>query len=412
MNHSSAVNKHTHLFKSLLSFYYCCCFKLVNKKLHTIKIGALIINYNNTNYYYGIQNASSPVILTVKNAVFFSRLVFKGHIGFAEAYANNECSTSNLTQLLTLFAKNINTTNKAETGLSWLFNTIRILAYRLFEKNNLKGSKKNIYAHYDLGNNLFKLFLDKNMQYSSAIYNENHLTLEQAQVIKMKTICDQLQLTKTDCVLEIGSGWGGLSIFIAKTIGCKITTVTISKEQYTYAKEKIKQENVSDLISIQLKDYRAITGEYDKIVSVEMIEAVGHQYYQGYFEQCQKLLKQGGIFLMQAILIADHRYKHAKNSVDFIKQYIFPGSNIPSLNQLNLCANKSHMRLDKYSDITSSYVSTLYTWQETFNQHSQQLIQMGYDNYFQKLWNFYFSYCQAGFAVEHIRDAHLIFKKI
>lgn len=385
--------------------------RLVFRHFKSLSHGQLELDYNGKLYRFG-DSSGAKVSIAVHHPSFFKLAVFKGHLGFVEAFVQGCFTTPGLTELLTFFAKNIAVLDQAESGFSWFFSRVQQLYYRFFERNSLPGAKKNIYAHYDLGNELFATFLDQNMQYSSAIFAEDSFSLDEAQLEKMQAICTRLALSKDDHVLEIGSGWGGLAIYMAKHIGCNVTTVTISEQQYQYALERIQREGLAHLVSIKLCDYRELTGSYDKIVSVEMIEAVGDRYYQVYFDKCQHLLKVGGLFLMQAILIADHEYSKAKNSVDFIKRYIFPGSNIPSLGVLNLCANKASMRIDGYFDMTRDYVKTLALWQQNFNSNSEQLLKMGYDEFFQKIWNFYFSYCQAGFLVEHIRDAHLVFKRL
>ena len=403
-----APNHKKNIINALLSKSYK---QLVFSQLKKLKKSCIELNYNNKSYLFGDTCHKNRVLISIHDYKFFQLLVFKGHLGFAEAYGKGYFSTPQLTELLTLFAQNFSVVDKAEGGLSWFFNKLQYLYYKYYERNSLHGSKKNIHAHYDLGNHLFETFLDPNMQYSSALYTSADFTLEEAQICKLESICHRLNLTSNDHVLEIGSGWGGLALFMAKNIGCKVTTITISEKQFQYAKSIILHEKLDSLIDIRLCDYRKIKGEYDKIVSIEMIEAVGERYYQTYFNKCADLIKPGGLFLMQAILIADHEYNKAKNSVDFIKHYIFPGSNIPSLNRLNTAANQAFMRLDSYHDMTNDYAKTLYDWQTRFKTQSEKLLKLGYDNYFQNIWNFYFSYCQAGFIVEHIRDAHLVYKK-
>lgn len=385
--------------------------KLFFSQLKSLTIGSIKIDCGGVFHHFGNKNDRNTVLLKIINNKFFRLVVYKGHLGFAESFGQGYCTTSQLTQLLTIFSTNFAVVDNVESGITWFFNKFQYLYYNFFEKNTVKGSKKNIHAHYDLGNDLFMSFLDKNMQYSSGLYANKDLSLDEAQVLKMAVICERLDLSSEDHVLEIGSGWGGLAIYMAKKIGCKVTTITISNEQFEYAKNKITNENLDHLICIKLCDYRELNGTYDKIVSIEMIEAVGEKYYQTYFDTCNKLIKTGGLILMQAILIADHEYDKAKKSVDFIKRYIFPGSNIPSLNCLNLSANIANLKLKSYFDMTSDYAQTLAQWQIRFNEQSEELLKLGYDDYFQNIWNFYFSYCQAGFIVEHIRDAHLVFKK-
>lgn len=409
MNQTIVTDIDTHLFKPM-SWIYAFFRRIVLKKLNNLQSGRLYIHERTQQMIFG-DSEDLSVHLRVYDVKFYTLCAFHGHLGFAEAYGKGMVDCDSLTDTLLLFANNLSLVDKTEIGLAWFANKIQYVFYRFFEANSIKRAKKNIHAHYDLSNDSFSTFLDKNMQYSAACYTAPSLTLDEAQLEKMRLICERLNLVETDHVLEIGSGWGGLAIYMAKNYGCKVTTITISEEQYLYAKASILREGLTQQIDIRLQDYRLIEGKFDKIVSIEMIEAVGHQYYQQYFDVCKTLLKPGGLFLMQAILIADHRYNQARLSVDFIKRYIFPGSNIPSLGILNECANHADFHLIQYVDITRDYALTLQTWQNRFNASVENLYTQGFDDHFIRMWNFYFSYCIAGFITKNIRDAHLVFSR-
>jgi cyclopropane-fatty-acyl-phospholipid synthase len=298
-----------------------------------------------------------------------------------------------------------------EGGYQWLTRPIlRVLHW--LNSNTTEGSRKNIAAHYDLGNSLFELFLDPTMMYSSAIFNAQTPTLQAASELKLKTICDKLDLQATDHVLEIGTGWGGFAMYAAKHYGCKVTTTTISQQQYLLAKQRVEAAGLSDRITLLLDDYRHLEGQYDKLVSIEMIEAVGYQFYDTYFAKVGSLLKPEGLALIQAITIADQRYESAKKSVDFIQRYIFPGSCIPSTTaMLNSITKVSDMRLYDLEDIGPHYATTLRMWRENFFSHIDQVRRLGYSEEFIKMWEFYLCYCEGGFAERALGDVHLLLTK-
>ncbi|MEP2617567.1 MAG: cyclopropane-fatty-acyl-phospholipid synthase family protein, partial [Marinomonas sp.] len=278
--------------------------------------------------------------------------------------------------------------------------------------NTKKGSKDNISAHYDLGNDFFFLFLDPTMMYSSAIYPQQEASLEEAAVHKLDRICQKLQLTEADHLLEIGTGWGGMAIHAAKHYGCKVTTTTISKEQYEFAKERVEAEGLQDKITLLLKDYRDLEGQYDKLVSIEMIEAVGHEYYDSYFSKCSELLKPHGVMVIQAITIADQRYDYARRSVDFIQRYIFPGGCLPS-NQViaHKIASKTDMQIVGLEDITEHYAKTLADWRTRFHEARHHVLDMGFDDVFCRMWDFYLAYCEGGFKERAISTGQFVFAK-
>jgi len=289
--------------------------------------------------------------------------------------------------------------------LTWL-RTVR-------RANSRKQAKRNILAHYDLGNRLYRTFLDTHMQYSSAIYRAGDDTLEQAQINKMQRICEQLRLTEQDHLVEIGTGWGGLAIFAAKNFGCRVTTTTISDEQYQHCQQRIIEEGLDDRITLLNKDYRELTGQYDKLVSVEMIEAVGRKYLPGYFAKANELLKPGGLAMIQAITIADQRFDVYSRTEDFIQKHIFPGGFLPSLQLMSeLLANKTELIIRDIHDIGLDYAKTLKDWRENFVARTQELEESGYGEQFRRLWEYYLGYCEGGFLERRISAVQLLTSKL
>lgn len=316
-----------------------------------------------------------------------------------------------LTNVVRLMVLNQSVMDTLEGGYQWLTKPL-LKVFHWLNSNSEAGSQKNIAAHYDLGNDLFKLFLDPTMMYSSAMFDEDTTTLQAASERKLQVICDKLQLVPTDHVLEIGTGWGGFAIYAAKHYGCHVTTTTISEQQYLLAQSRILAEGLQDQITLLKHDYRHLQGQFDKLVSIEMIEAVGHQYYDTYFNKVSQLLKPDGVALIQAITIADQRYESAIRSVDFIQRYIFPGSNIPSNTaMLTSITNASDLRLVDLQDIGLDYATTLRLWRENFFAQLDAVRQLGYSEAFIRMWDFYLSYCEGGFAECALGDVHLLLAK-
>ena len=382
----------------------------VKNTLAGITQGGIIIADPIETYACGDQQTDLSVVLTIRDLDFYRLVALEGSNGAAQAYIDGKWEVDDLTGLVRILVRNIELLDAMEGGLAWLKNSI-LKVWHYFNKNSVGGSKDNISAHYDLGNDFFKLFLDQHMMYSSAIFKGDE-SLEEASEYKLKTICEKLSLQQTDKVIEVGTGWGGMAIYAAKNYGCHVTTTTISEQQYQYTKQRIAEEGLSDKITLLKQDYRELKGQYDKLVSIEMIEAVGHHYLDTYIEQCSKLLKADGLALIQAITIEDRRYKQALKSVDFIKRYIFPGSFIPCVSAVVSSAAKvSDLRLINLEDFGESYAKTLNHWKARFNQNLDKVKEQGYSEEFIRMWLFYFSYCEGGFIEKSISDTHLLFAK-
>ena len=385
--------------------------KALYKKLSLIKDASLTIYDSEGMHHFGDKTAELSAQITIQNPEFFRSLALGGSVGAGESYMNRDWQVDDLTQLVQIFVRNMDVLDDVDGGSVWAkMLVMKVLHW--FSRNSKSGSKKNIAAHYDLGNDFFKLFLDSKLMYSSAIYQSDEDTLEQASTRKIDTICQRLDLKDTDHLLEIGTGWGGLAIFAAQHYGCKVTSVTISKEQLAEAQQRVKAHGLEDKVEVLFKDYRDIEGQYDKVVSVEMVEAVGHQYLDGYFNKIANVLKPNGLALIQAITIREERYLQALHTVDFIKRYIFPGSFIPSALVLADSAAKSSLLVNDKSEFGQSYAKTLRDWRIAFLDNLDKVKQQGYSDSFIRMWLFYLCYCEGGFLEESINVVHMRFEKV
>jgi cyclopropane-fatty-acyl-phospholipid synthase len=386
------------------------CKSIFFNQLKKIKYGSILIVDNHKEYVFGKDKNLSSTIY-VKNSSFYFDLLIGGSIGAADSYIQNTWETNNLTNVIRIMAINSKLTNSIEGSFNLVTRPIlRFLHY--LRHNNKKNSLQNIAKHYDLSNTFFSTFLDPTMMYSSAIYNSKKDTLNDASINKLKIICEKLQIQKTDHIIEIGSGWGGFAIYAATNYGCKITTTTISRQQFLYTKNKINKLKLNRKIKVIFKDYRDLKGSFDKLVSIEMIEAVGHKYYDEYFSKINSLLKEDGMALIQAITIRDQKYHAALKSVDFIQKYIFPGSCIPSLNILqNSITKSSDMIVNDVEDIGDHYATTLMHWRENFIKNLKYIETLGFDKEFIRMWLYYFAYCEGGFREKVINDAHILLTK-
>jgi cyclopropane-fatty-acyl-phospholipid synthase len=384
----------------------------VLKRLQSLHIGQLTLIDGSENHVFGEAAIDAPsATITVLDPRFYGEIAFGGSIGAGEAYMLGYWQADSLTDVVRLMVLNQAVMDTLEGGYQWLSKPL-LKVFHWLNSNSEAGSQKNIAAHYDLGNELFKLFLDPTMMYSSAIFEAGTTSLQAASERKLQVICEKLDLKPDDHVIEIGTGWGGLAIYAAKHYGCHVTTTTISEQQYTLAKERVVAEGLQDHITLLKQDYRHLQGQYDKLVSIEMIEAVGHQYYDTYFNKVSQLLKPDGAALIQAITIADQRYESAIRSVDFIQRYIFPGSNIPSNTaMLTSMTRASDLRLVDLQDIGLHYATTLRHWRENFFANIEAVRALGYSEAFIRMWDFYLSYCEGGFAECALGDVHLVLAK-
>lgn len=350
-------------------------------------------------------------LVEVKNPAFYSRLLKGGSIAAGEAYMDGWWDSPDLTAVMEIMALNLTTLDTIESRTSLLSK----LAYQVghwLNRNTVTNSAKNIEAHYDLSNELYQTFLDQRMLYSAGVYSSLGDSLEQAQVNKMERLCQQLKLSPQDSVIEIGTGWGAMAIYMAENYGCHVTTTTISEQQYQYAKQQIEQKGLSDKITLLKQDYRLLKGQFDKLVSIEMIEAVGKQFLTSYIQKCQSLLRSGGLMAIQAITIADQRYDYYSNNVDFIQKYIFPGGFLPSITALTQATTKhSDLVLRDLFDIGQDYAQTLNHWYQRFNQAHQRVAELGFDQRFVRMWNYYFCYCEGGFRAKSISTVHMTFQR-
>ena len=371
------------------------------KKLASSRINLI---ENGNRYEFG-EDAGSPLCarITVHHPLFYSRVFFGGSIGAAEAYMEGLWAADDLTTVMRILALNQETLREMEKGLARVTAPFHKL-YHYVRKNTRSGSRSNILAHYDLGNQFYSLFLDDTMTYSCGIFEHEKSTLAQASEAKYDRLCRKLQLSAGDRVVEIGTGWGGFAVHAAKKYGVHVTTTTISDEQYQYAYNRIRQAGLDDRITLLKKDYRDLNGEFDKLVSIEMIEAVGHHYLTAFFRKCSRLLKDDGLMALQAITIGDHIFDRHKRSVDFIKRYIFPGSCIPS-------ANGTNLRLVELEDITPHYARTLREWRTRFFSNIDKVRTMGFSETFIRMWEYYLCYCEGGFAERYLGDVQMIFAK-
>ena len=386
----------------LVSFYK----KNLIKFLEKIEIGSITINDDfSKTFGNGVPRATIEVV----SPRFYRRTLLGGDLGFAESYAKSEWFTDNLTNLISILI--LNKEKLSGLNIGWNFMTkifARIGHWR--RRNTLSGSKRNIQEHYDLSNEMFMTFLDETMTYSCGFFENKNDSLYQSQINKIDKILDKVNLEAGDHLLEIGSGWGALAKRAVDRTGCKVTTITLSERQYTYVKKLIKEENLEDNINIELMDFRKMEGAYDKIVSVEMIEAIGFDLFNPYFAKIESLMKPGGRAAIQAITYPDENYDVYRKGCDFIQKFIFPGSLLPSVAAMKNSVRLTEMEVEDLERIGPHYATTLNLWNKNFNGNIEDIKKLGFDQYFINLWNYYFSYCEAGFANGTIDDVQLVLK--
>jgi cyclopropane-fatty-acyl-phospholipid synthase len=387
--------------------------RLFIARLEGLEHGELTLVENGERRTFGRRSPGCDLraTLEVLHPQTFADTAFGGTVGGAEAFMQGHWRTDDLTSLVRLFIVNREVMEAVEGGTARLGVPLR-RALHWLNRNSRDGSRRNISAHYDLGNDLFALFLDETMAYSCGVFERADATLHEAQVAKFERICRRLRLAPGDHLLEIGTGWGGFAIHAASRYGCRVTTTTISKEQHAWAAERIRAAGLEDRVTLLLDDYRDLRGRYDKLVSIEMIEAVGHQYLDTYTAQCSRLLEPHGAMLLQAITLQDQIYEEALRSVDFIQRYIFPGSFIPSVTAIaDSVRRATDMKVFHLEDIGPHYATTLSRWRENFFARIDDVRRLGYPESFIRMWDFYLGYCEGGFLERQLGDVQMLLTK-
>jgi len=364
----------------------------------------------------GDKDSPFKAAIRIVRDSFFRKCVLYGDVGFGEAYVDGDWDTDSVSAVIKWFLLNVENaptiSGSRKKFIAGNFLKVFNRVYHKLRSNNIRGSRNNIAEHYDLSNEFFKLFLDETMTYSSAFFSRTDETLKSAQLEKYDLLCRKLKIQSSDHLLEIGSGWGGFALYAARKYGCRITTTTISEEQYAYATELFRREHLDNLIEIRLADYRTLTGSYDKIVSIEMLEAVGHEYLETYFAKCNELLKKNGVLAFQVITCADSRYESLRKNIDWIQKHIFPGSLLPSVGALNRAINHTgDMVMRHMEEFGLSYARTLAQWRENFHGRLEQVRMLGFDERFIRKWNYYLSYCEGAFAMRNISVVQLVYTR-
>ena len=379
---------------------------IIFKFLDNIDQGTIVLN-DDVSRTFG--SGEPKVTIEIVSPRFYRRAVLGGDLGFAESYAKSEWFTNDLTNLITILILNKEKLSGLDIGWSFLSKIFaRVGHWR--RRNTLSGSKRNIQDHYDLSNEMFMTFLDDTMTYSCGYFATESDSLYQSQINKIDKILDKADINSDDHVLEIGSGWGALAKRAVSRIGCKVTTITLSERQHRYVKDLIEKEGLQNNIDVQLIDFRKIDGAYDKVVSVEMIEAIGFDLFNPYFSKIESLMKPNGTAVIQAITYPDENYETYRKGCDFIQKFIFPGSLLPSVAAMKNSVSLTDMKVDDLERIGPHYATTLNLWNKNFNKNIEEIKNLGFDQYFINLWIYYFSYCEAGFANGTIDDVQLVLK--
>lgn len=386
--------------------------RMVWRRLQSLASGRLVIEEGVEHRTFGSnRDHSLTSTVRVRDPRFYRHLVLGGSLGAAEAYIRGYWDCDDLVSLVRIFCRNAAVSTNLEHGPARLLSPLYRIAH-LLRRNTKTGSRRNIAAHYDLGNDFFSLFLDETMAYSCALFPQADSTLYEASVAKFDRICRKLELKPEDHVLEIGSGWGGFAIHAARQYGCRVTTTTISVRQYEFTRKQVETAGLGEKITVLCEDYRALAGSYDKLVSIEMIEAVGYEYFDTYFRVCSDHLKPDGMMLLQAIVIPDQRYDRYRRSVDFIRRYIFPGGCLPSIGAICRSLGRvTDLRLFHLEDITPHYAKTLAHWRQRFSTNLDRIEKLGFSEEFLRTWEFYFCYCEGGFRERVIGDVQILLTK-
>ena len=395
--------------------------KIVLKKFGHLKGGQVHIRDRAANLIVGESGSDlPPVSVVVSNSAFYRKLLAGGTIGSAESYIDNDWGCDNLTDLIRIMIRNMDAVTTMERRWSQLRSTFHRLRHML-RRNTIDGSRRNIHQHYDLGNEFYKLFLDPTLNYSAGIFDSSisgrHFpdaksTMHAASLTKMRHVCERLMLRPGQRVIEIGTGWGAMAMFMAENYDVRVTTTTISSEQYQFAVAAVKARGLEDRVTILQEDYRNLTGKFDRLVSIEMIEAVGHQFLDAYFAKCNELLKPDGAMLIQAITISEQNFDAYRKGVDFIRAYVFPGGSLPSISSINRSiGRRTVLRMVGMEDISQHYADTLIHWRAAFMSQLEEIKRLGFDDSFVRLWHFYLCYCEAAFAERRCNSLQLTFAK-
>jgi cyclopropane-fatty-acyl-phospholipid synthase len=375
------------------------------------KYGSILVYYKNKEIFKHSGNLAGPrAEISIKNKKCLDDFFIKGDLGWAESYIEENWDTKNLTDFLEWGAKNFHEFSKFIRGKWYIILHLRLKHF--FNRNTKNGSQKNISFHYDLGNNFYKTWLDKSMTYSSAIFKESKDDLYKAQINKYKNLSKLIDVKSSDKILEIGCGWGGFSEFLAKSYKAKITAITISERQYESVKENIFKKKLNEYINVQLTDYRDVRGKFDKIVSIEMFEAVGEKYWKDYFKILRDNLKNNGSIGLQTITIDERFFNKYRKFPDFIQTYIFPGGMLPSIQEMNKVLGSTGLKVDSQFMFGDHYAKTLEYWRGSFDRSWDNIKNMGFNNTFKRMWNYYLSYCQGGFQSGNINVGQFLIKKI
>jgi cyclopropane-fatty-acyl-phospholipid synthase len=374
--------------------------------------GSVSLVDGDARFELGRPGEGPSATITVRDQAAYRAILFGGSVGAGEAYMKGHWACDDLAALARILARNIETLDAMDGGAARLARRAGERVMGVARRNTRAGSRRNIARHYDLSNDFFALFLDESMTYSSAFFERDGSSLEEAQLAKLDRICRKLELEPGDHLLEIGTGWGALAIHAARAHGCRVTTTTISAEQHRLATERVRAAGLEDRIEVLLRDYRDLDGRYDKLVSIEMIEAVGHEYLDDYFRVCSERLAPDGLMLLQGITLADQHHEKHRASVDFIKEYIFPGSCLPSVTSMVSSATRgSDLRLADLEDLTPSYARTLRIWRDRFMARLDDVRRLGFDEEFIRMWEYYLAYCEGGFDERYLGCVHAVFTK-
>jgi cyclopropane-fatty-acyl-phospholipid synthase len=383
----------------------------VLRNLKSLRDGGITLMVDGRSMPFGDPRSELQATLQVHNSDFFRKIALGGGLGAAESLMDGDWTCDDLASLIRIFIRNSSVSTGLDRGWAWLTQSFARLQYWL-RKNNVSNARRNIREHYDLGNEFFRLFLDETLSYSCAMFPDAHTTLHEASVAKLRHVCRKLDLQPADHLVEIGTGWGGLALHAAENHGCQITTTTISAEQHALATERVQAAGLASQVRIEQLDYRQLRGQYDKLVSIEMIEAVGRQYLDTYLRQCSQLLRPDGVMVLQAIVIRDQLFERHSRCVDFIGKYIFPGGFLPSVNSINDSLKRcTDFRICHVEEMSSHYVRTLQEWRRRFWQNIAEVRRQGFDDRFIRMWDYYFQYCEAAFAERQVNVVQMTLGK-